>query len=126
MEISRAHVDDWLRAYVAAWRTYDRAQIEALFSDEVEYRYHPYDEPLRGREAVVASWLGSDRDAEGTYDASYAAVAVDGDMAIATGSSTYFAEPGGAVKQIYDNCFVIRFDGEGRCRAFTEWFMLRP
>jgi hypothetical protein len=30
------------------------------------------------------------------------------------------------VDKVYDNCFVIRFDAEGRCREFTEWFIERP
>jgi len=81
----------------------------------------------------VDSWLGegdhegaSARDEPGTYDASYEPVAVDGDVAVATGTSTYFVKPGGAVDTVYDNCFVIRFDGEGRCREFTEWYVKRP
>ena len=36
------------------------------------------------------------------------------------------SSPGGPIDKIYDNCFVIRFDGDGRCREFTEWFMQRP
>ena len=66
----------WLEAYVEAWKSYDREQIEALFSEDVRYRYHPSDDPIVGRVAVVESWLGegdhadaSTRDAEGTYDA---------------------------------------------------------
>ena len=54
----------------------------------------PGREPLRGREAIVASWLAI-RDVEGAYDAHYRVVAVDGEVAIATGTSTYFVEPGG-------------------------------
>jgi ketosteroid isomerase-like protein len=129
----RADVDRWLEAYIAAWKSYDRDQIAALFSAEVEYRYHPYDEPIRGREAVVEAWLdegehegASSRDAEGTFDASYRAIAVDGEVAVATGSSTYTKHPGGPVDTVYDNCFVIRFDADGRCREFTEWFVKRP
>ena len=131
--MERGDVSRWLDDYLEAWRTYDPERIAALFAEEVEYRYHPYDEPIRGRDAVVESWLGegehedaSARDPEGTYDASYAPVAVDGEVAVATGSSTYFERPGGPVEKIYDNCFVMRFDGEGRCREFTEWFMKRP
>jgi ketosteroid isomerase-like protein len=126
-------VNRWLEAYVAAWKTYDRDEVEALFAEDVEYRYHPYDEPVRGRDAVVEAWLGnsdvegaSSRDVEGTYEADYNAIAVDGDMAVATGASTYYTEPGGPVDKVFDNCFVIRFDGDGRCREFTEWFMERP
>ena len=126
-------VNRWLAAYVEAWKSYDREAIGALFSDDVTYRYHPYDEPIEGRGAIVDSWLGegehegaSTRDEEGTYDAAYEAVAVDGDVAVATGSSTYYTEPGGPVEKVYDNCYVMRFDPEGRCREFTEWFMKRP
>jgi SnoaL-like domain len=131
--MERADVDRWLDAYVEAWKSYDRDQIAALFSDDVSYRYHPYDDPIVGREAVVESWLGegdhedaSSPDQPGAYDATYEPVAIDGEVAVATGSSTYFAEPGGPIDRIYDNCFVIRFDAEGRCREFTEWFAERP
>ena len=131
--MERADVSRWLDDYVDAWRTYDPERIAALFAEDVVYRYHPYDEPIRGRDAVVESWLGegnhedaSSRDAEGTYDASYAPAAVDGDVVVATGSSTYFENPGGPVEKVYDNCFVMRFDDEGRCREFTEWFIQRP
>ena len=123
--MDRADVDRWLDAYVEAWKTYDRAAIEPLFSEDIVYRYHPYDEPLEGRDDLVASWL-DDRDAEGTYEASYRAVAVEGDVAVATGSSTYTESPGGPVRTVYDNCFVMRFDADGRCREFTEWFIKRP
>jgi ketosteroid isomerase-like protein len=123
----------WLDRYVAAWLSYDREAIAALFSDDVRYRYHPYGEPVVGRDAVVASWLGegdaadaSTRDAPGTYGASYAPVAVDGDVVVATGSSSYSDEPGGPVTQAFENCFVMRFDGTGRCREFTEYYAKRP
>jgi ketosteroid isomerase-like protein len=129
----RDHVKRWLDDYVSAWKAYDRERIAALFSDEVEYRFHPYDEPVRGRDAVVEAWLGesdhpgaSSRDPEGTYEADYAPIAVDGDVAVATGRSTYRERPGGPISQVYENCFVIRFDETGRCREFTEFFIKRP
>jgi ketosteroid isomerase-like protein len=122
----------WLDRYVAAWLSYDRAAIGDLFSEDVSYRYHPHDEPTLGRAAVVASWLGesasddvSTRDAPGTYEAVYQPVAVDGDVVVATGTSTYFKEPGGPVERVYDNCFVIRFDTAGQCQEFTEYYVKR-
>ena len=140
--MDRISIDDWLDAYVSAWKSYDPDEIAELFSADVTYRYHPYDEPLRGRDAVVRSWLGEDevdgastRDPEGTYDATYRLVALDGDVAVATGASTYLTSPGGPIDKVFDNCFVMRFDendpGLGgaqnlRCREFTEWFMQRP
>ena len=120
----------WLDDYVAAWLSYDRDEIAALFSAGVSYRYHPYDEPIVGIAAVVASWLGesggddaSTRDAHGTYDATYAPVAIDGDVVVATGISRYRDEPDGPVTKVFHNCFVMRFDDAGRCRDFTEYYV---
>ena len=136
--MDKAEVHRWLRAYVEAWKSYNSEQIGDLFSEDVRYRYHSYDEPVVGRAELVRSWLGetsdsgasdsgaSDRDEPGTYDAAYRAVAVDGDVAVATGSSTYLSGPGGPVKEVFDNCFVMRFDSAGRCREFTEWYVRRP
>jgi hypothetical protein len=53
-------------------------------------------------------------------------VAVDGDVVVATGTTTYTASPGGRVTQVFDNCFVMRFDDDGRCREFTEYYTKRP
>jgi ketosteroid isomerase-like protein len=127
--MNKSEVDRWLEAYVRAWKSYDRDEIAALFAEDVTYRYHPYDPPVEGRDAVVESWLGegdhegaSSRDEPGTYDASYSAVAVEGDVAVATGTSTYTGDP----PRTFHNCFVMRFDGEGRCREFTEWYVQKP
>ncbi len=122
--MKREDVSRWLAAYIEAWKSYDRDRIGALFSEDAEYRYYTHQEPRRGREAIVASWL-AERDAEGTYDAHYRVVAVDGEVAVATGSTTYFAEPGGPIDRVYDNCFVMRFGDDGRCREFTEYYHVR-
>jgi hypothetical protein len=30
------------------------------------------------------------------------------------------------VVRTYHNCFVVRFDDDGRARAFTEWYVRAP
>ena len=122
--MGREEVSRWLKRYVAAWRSGDRGEIEALFSHDARYRYHPYDEPLVGRGAIADSWL-DDPDAPGSFDASYECFAADGEAAVAVGTSTYFGTAGG-VDRVYDNVFTLRFDAEGRCSDFTEWYMKRP
>lgn len=75
---------------------------------------------------MIASWLDDDaRDAPGTYEAEYFPIAVDGDTVVATGSSQYRNVLGGPVTRSYDNCFVLRFDKDGRCRQFTDYFVRR-
>ncbi len=122
--MDRAALQTWLDAYVAAWKSYDRDRIGALFAEDCVYRYYPYDEPIRGREEIVASWL-DEPDDPGSYDAAYEPAAIDGDVAVATGTSTY-TKPDGSIRAVYDNCFVMRFDGAGLCAEFTEWFIERP
>jgi len=131
--MDRATAQAWLDRYVAAWMSYEPDAIAELFSTDVAYRYHPYDEPIVGRDAVVASWLGdsdaegaSSRDEPGTYDATYSPVAVDSDVVVATGTSTYRESPGGPVTHVFENCFVMRFDDSGQCREFTEYYIKRP
>ena len=63
--LSRDTVQHWLDDYVAAWRSYDPEAIRALFASHVTYAYHPWDEPLRGPDAVVDSWL-ENRDEPGS------------------------------------------------------------
>lgn len=120
----RAHVTRWLVEYVEAWRSNDRDQIAALFTDDVSYRYYPHTDPVVGPEAVADAWLEDPDDPAG-WTASYEPVAVDGDTAVATGASIY-TDPDGSVREAYDNCFVIRFAADGRCREFTEYYVKRP
>lgn len=118
----RQRFAEWLERYVDAWKSYDPSAIGALFAENASYRYHPWDEPLQGRDAIVASWLES-ADQAGTYDARYVPLLIDGDTGAATGWSRYFSADGGLERE-YRNLFVCHFDSDGRCRDFTEWFML--
>jgi hypothetical protein len=117
--MTRADVQAWLDGYVAAWRSYDRASIESLFSEDAEYRYHPYDDPLMGASAIADSWLSS-QDAPGSWSASYQPHLVEGNKATATGTTTY--QDG----RIFWNMWELEFTADGRCRRFVEWFMRQP
>jgi hypothetical protein len=121
--VTRDDVQRWLDAYVDAWRTYDPASIADLFAAGATYAYQPYREPVRGREAIVADWLESP-DAAGSWDARYEPYAVDGDRAVAVGQSTYFED--GKVRTIYYNVWLLRFDGDGRCAEFVEYWREHP
>ena len=122
-------VGRWLGAYIDAWRSYDRAAIGDLFSEDAVYRYHPWDEPspshVRGRDAIVASWM-EDRDAPGSWSAEYRPWIVSGTRAVAVGESRYLGADGSTVERVYHNVFLLVFDDEGRCREFAEVYMKRP
>lgn len=114
-------VQDWLDAYVDAWRTYDPAAIAALFTEDATYAYHPWDEGdevVRGRDAIVADWL-EEQDDPGSWEAQYRPLVVEGQQAVITGTTRY------ADGDFYWNLWVLRFDEDNRCAEYVEWFMLR-
>ena len=121
MAIDRVTVADWLRRYVEAWRANQPEPIAELFTLDAVYRYRPggdEQQALRGRDAIVRGWL-EEPDPPGSWEASYEPWAVEGDRAVATGWSRYFAsleEP----ERLYWNCFLLRFADDGRCAEFTE------
>ena len=118
--MTRDDVQRWLDAYVEAWRTYDPAAIGDLFSVDVRYRYQPYLEPIVGRDALVADWVEDPDEA-----ARYEPYAVDGDRAVAVGESRYF-EGDGSLRTIFHNCWLLRFDADGRCAEFVEFWREVP
>jgi ketosteroid isomerase-like protein len=118
--MTREEVQDWLDRYVDAWRSYDADAIGELFSDDASYAYHPYDaEPLRGRAAIVENWL-SERDDPGSWQARYEVSLLAGDRAIARGETRY------ADGHVFSNLWELRFDGDGRCAEYVEWYMEHP
>jgi ketosteroid isomerase-like protein len=123
--MTRDDVQRWLDAYVEAWRTYDPDAIGALFAEDATYRYHPYDqEAVVGRTAIVADWR-EDQDEPGSWEAHYEPFAVDGDRAVTVGTSRY-VNPDGSQRDLYHNIWTLRFDADGRCIEFVEWFMEQP
>lgn len=121
--MNRESVQAWLNKYVEAWRTYDESKIRDLFAEDALYFYSPFDEenPSRGREAIVSSWL-EEPDDPGSWEAHYEPVAVEGNVAVTHGRTRYPARDGRKERQ-FDNIFVLHFDDAGRCVRFTEWYM---
>ena len=121
--MERAAVVAWLKSYMNAWETYSPEAIGDLFTEDATYSFHPYDQPVAGRQAIVDAWL-KDPDAPGTFSANYAPIAVDGDLVVVNGRSTYFKDSSRtAMTKEWDNIFVIQFDKDGRCRSFREWYV---
>jgi SnoaL-like domain len=118
----RDDVQVWLDAYVHAWRTYDPTAIGALFTENATYAYHPWDEAeelVQGRDAIVANWL-EERDAPNSWEAHYRPLMVEGEQAVATGTTSY------TNGKTYWNLWVLRFDENNRCAKYVEWYMERP
>ena len=117
--IDQKGVEAWVEAYIYAWKRNDPHIIGQLFAEDGVYYTGPFDEPWSGREAIVAGWLNR-RDEPGTFNFRYQVLAVTDDLGVVRGWAEYI-EP----KREYSNLWVIRFDSQGRCTEFTEWWMER-
>jgi ketosteroid isomerase-like protein len=123
--VNRNDFQTWLDRYIEAWRSGDAEAIGDLFSQNAQYYHGPYRDPVRGRDAIVRDW-NADPDAPGSWEAEYRPLAVDGDTAVATGESRYRSDGSQEFDLAYSNIFLCRFDQDGRCREFREWFVKRP
>ena len=115
--MDRDAVAAWVDAYVRAWESNDPAAIGDLFTADAAYYTAPYREPWRGREAIIAGWLGR-KDEPGTWSFRYEPLAVAGDLRFLRGWTHYTDPP-----QEFSNLWLIRLTADGRCCEFSEWWM---
>jgi uncharacterized protein (TIGR02246 family) len=114
-----ADVQQWIDRYVQAWRSNDSAAVGELFSDDARYFTTPFRPAKEGRPAILEWWL-REPDEPGSWEATYEAVAVTGDLGVVRGRTNYRSG------EEYHNVFLIRFDRDGRASEFTEYWMLTP
>jgi hypothetical protein len=112
-------VTDWMDRYRKAWTSNAPDDIRALFTEDAEYLYHPWDEPTVGADAIVESWLDG-RDEPGDWEFEWHPVAREGGTAVVEGRTVYHSE------RTYRNLWVIELGDDGRASRFTEWFMAEP
>jgi ketosteroid isomerase-like protein len=123
---SRATVQRWLDAYVAAWRSYDEDAIADLWTEDAVWLY-PFATRARGRSAITAEWLAEKHLFDGRgYDGHYEPIAIDGDVVVTHGRTLFFDAETGATQGEFDNIWVLRFGPDGRCAEFHEWYTGRP
>ena len=46
----------WLEAYGSAWEARDPGAAAELFTEDASYAWGPFEEPLRGRDAIRRRW----------------------------------------------------------------------
>src|SRR5262245_15929954 len=112
---SRADVDAWIAAYERAWRTPGTEPLAGLFSDDARYRPSPYEEPIRGREAIADFWEDERESPDEAFEMRHEIVAVDGDTGVIRVDVDY--ERGSE----YRDLWVIGLGPDGRCSDFEEW-----
>ncbi len=115
-ESTVADAERWLDGYRRAWTSNDPDDIRAVFTGDAEYRNDPWTEPVRGHEAIVASWLER-ADEPGTWTFEGRVIGADGRLAFIEGETRYTSGT------TYSNLWVVSLADDGRATRFTEWWM---
>lgn len=105
----------WIEAYERAWRTTGTESLGRLFAEDASYRMSPYEEPVRGLEAIGGLWERERVGPDEEFEMRFEVVAVDGDTAVARIEVAY------ATGAEYRDLWIVRFGADGRCREFEEW-----
>ena len=117
--LEKKTVENWVDGYLQAWNSNDPGQIGSLFTQDALYYTSPFNQPWSGREAIISQWLAG-QDAPGSFRFRYQVLSAADNLGIVRGWTEYLEPP-----REYSNIWVIRFDDQGKCSEFTEWFMQR-
>ena len=123
MAITGDALQAWLDSYGRAWEQMEPDAAASLFAEDATYRETPFDEPIRGREAIREYWRGATA-AQRDIRFEHEVLAADGDQGIAWWRARFHRVPTGADVTL-DGIFVLAFDGEGRCSSLREWWVRR-
>jgi ketosteroid isomerase-like protein len=111
-------VTAWVRNYRVAWESNDPDDIANLFAEDAAYFTEPYAKPWLGRDTIVAEWIER-QDPPGSTTFEWHPLIVTEDLAIIEATTGY-------PDRAYSNLWVLRLDGSGQARQFTEWWMRHP
>lgn len=113
----------WLVAYGRAWVSRDPLAAASLYSNDATYQVTPFDEPIRGRDAILEYWKGVATTQE-RINFEFEILAVTPEYGITRWRATFLIVPPGLDTRL-DGIFVIAFDSSGLCLSLREWWQKR-
>lgn len=119
--MNEAQFTRWLTAYGRAWETGDAAAVVALFAPDAAYHETPFDPPMVGRGAIETYWREGAGQAQRDISFLFKVLSVTDDSGLGHWSAEFVRVPSGSRVRL-DGVMAVRFDGDGRCVEFREWW----
>lgn len=119
MTLSTQRFEAWIEAYGKAWIARDSNRFGALFAEDAIYYWTPFNEPLKGREAIVAAFskaVGGERDIEYGARVLYTSAELG-----AAHWSAALTKLRGGKRQHLDGIFVVVFNEAGKAISLRQW-----
>lgn len=111
---------NWLNAYGRAWEERDPQAAADLFAEDGTYQITPFEQPLRGRNAIYDYWTSVPQSQEDVHFR-YEVLAVSEYLGVARWQTNFVRIPSRARVNL-DGIFVAAIDAEDRCTVFKEWW----
>ena len=113
----------WMEIYAKAWEKRDPELAAGLFTDDATYQEDPFDEPMRGREAIRAYWEAATNFHRDVH-MSWGEPVVVGELLIAEWVTKYSRLDTGKKHELR-GIMLIEFDGE-LAKSLHEYWLRRP
>jgi len=113
----------WLEAYGRAWETRSPQAVGEIFTDDATYQETPYEEPLRGRPAIMRYWSEAVSN-QGDIHFNFEIVASTMEVGVAHWSASFNRIKSNTRMEI-DGVFLLKFDEDNRCKSLREWWFHR-
>ena len=118
--MSPVEIDAWLTSYGRAWQAKDPIAFSELFSVDAAYYWTPFREPQLGRPAI-ASAVGAAFAGQRDIHFSFRLLAASTAPVVAHWTCE-FTRISSERRVRVDGIFVLRFDDQGLCEEFREWW----
>lgn len=118
--MNTAQLENWLRAYGAAWGNRDPKAASRLFSADASYYETPFGPPARGHRGVEEYWAAATHK-QSNISFSWEILSLSNDIGIVRWWAT-FARLKSSTKVELDGVLLLEFNHDGLCRTLREWW----
>ena len=86
--MNKKNFDRWVKNYIACWKKSDPEEVAALFTSNARYQTQAFRPPIAGRTKIVKMWM--ERSVwQGKWSFKYKWVAIQGNIGVLEGVTTY-------------------------------------
>ncbi len=123
--MNEADFRHWLDRYGAAWEAQDPDAAASIFTPSGTYAWGPFNEPVRGREAIREAWDYATRGQQSDIRFGYEVLAVTDGRGIARWWASMRVNATGQPVRM-EGIFLVTLDKDGLCEVFREWWNEEP
>lgn len=111
-------LNTWMEAYKVAWEQLDAVAAANLFAEDGVYAWGPFEEPMRGRDAIRARWAEVTA-AQSEVEFGYESLGVVEAGGVARWWCSFNV---GTLRIDLNGIFLVVLTDEGLCSDFREWW----